>query len=246
MRRASKLTTARVRVLGAALLAIPLAGCVTLADQALLDQARAALERARSAPRVRALAAAELDRAEIALANAQAASEAGAPASHVDHLADLAIQEAALAEAHADGRVARSEIQTLRQALGPLLADEVVAAFAEGRGADTPAATIVDATPQDLTVRLAELTFDDDAPSGETASELDRTAARLTDDPACTVSIEADFETPDPVAQTEVERRVELVRAELLRRGIEASRIIVRASAPGEAQAPTAVDRLAP
>jgi Domain of unknown function (DUF4398) len=245
MPRRHKVMTARVQLLGGAFLAMLVVGCIAPADHAALDQADAALERARSAPRVRALAAAELDRAEVALADAQAAAKAGAPASHVEHLAEVAIQQAALAEAHADGRVARSEIQMLRQALGPLLADDVIA-VAEGRGQGAAPPGTVATAPQDLTLRLAELTFDGTGPSGETASELDQTAARLSGHPAHTVSIEADFGGPDPVARTEIERRVELVRVELLRRGIEASRIAVRATAPRQAQAPSAVERRAP
>jgi outer membrane protein OmpA-like peptidoglycan-associated protein len=247
MERPARAVTAWARMSGGAILALLLVGCVAPAEQFVLGEARTALEQARSAPRVRALAAAELDCAELAFANAQAAAKAGAPASHVDHLAELAIEQAALAAAHADARVARSEIEVLRQALGPLLADETVAASADGRGGgDASPAAMVDATPGNLTLRLAGLTFDDAAPSGETANQLDQTAGRLTDNPARTVSIEADFGVPDPVAQTEVERRVELVRAELLRRGIEPSRITVRASAPRNVQAMPPTDRRAP
>jgi hypothetical protein len=207
---------------------------VTLpADHAALDEARGALEQARSAPRVRALAAAELDRAEIALQQAQAAAEAGAPASHVDHLAYVAIQQAALAEAYADDRVAHSEIEVLRQALGPLLADEWAAAAEPDRSDATPATTL-EAMPSNLILDLSDLPFDDDEPSGETARKLEEAAKRLIGAPGGTLSIEVDFGAPDPVARTGMERRVELVRAALLRRGIEASRIVVRASAPRE------------
>jgi hypothetical protein len=105
-------------VIGAALATL-LVGCVAPpGDRASLDQAQAAVERARGAPRVRALAAAELDRAEVTLERARAAAVAGAPASHVDHLAYAASRQAALAEAHAADRVAQDEIAALRQVLG--------------------------------------------------------------------------------------------------------------------------------
>jgi Domain of unknown function (DUF4398) len=101
------------------------AGCAAPADHPALDQAGAAVERARSAPRVRALAAAELDRAEVALERARAAARAGASPDQVEHLAYVVSQRAALAEAHAAERIARAEIGQLQRALGP--------GFAHGR-----------------------------------------------------------------------------------------------------------------
>src|SRR5918994_561568 len=94
------------------------AGCAAPAVHPVLDQAGAAVERARSAPRVRALAAAELDRAEMALEHARAAAEAGAPPDQVEHLAYIVSQRAALAEARAAERVARAELGKLQRALG--------------------------------------------------------------------------------------------------------------------------------
>src|SRR5918996_580156 len=104
------------------LLAALTAGCAMPAEHAALAQAGAAVERARSAPRVRALAAAELDRAEGALEHARAAARAGAPPDQVEHLAYVVSQRAALADARAAERVARSEIGKLQRALGQALA----------------------------------------------------------------------------------------------------------------------------
>ena len=64
----------------ACVLALAVAGCAGPAAYPALDEAHAAVERARSVPRVRALAAAELDLAEIALEQAGAAARAGARA----------------------------------------------------------------------------------------------------------------------------------------------------------------------
>jgi hypothetical protein len=223
----------------ALLLAAQLAGCVAPADPVALVQARAALEQARSAPRVRALAAAELDRAEVALEHAEAAAKAGAPANRVDHLAYLASQQAALAEAHALDRVAQAEIDMLERALGPIPAgapgNELEPARADA--APAPAPPDDDGILEELTLDLSELPFDDVGPSYETAMRLSETAARLIREPGGTVAIQADFDLPDPVARTAMERRVEMARAELLRRGIAASRIIVRASAPRDQRA---------
>jgi hypothetical protein len=105
------------------LLAVLIAGCTGPAEHPAVDQAGAAVERARSAPRVRALAAADLDRAEVALEYARAAARAGAPADQVEHLAYVVSQRVALAEARAAERVARSEIGKLQRALGQVLAE---------------------------------------------------------------------------------------------------------------------------
>jgi Domain of unknown function (DUF4398) len=104
-------------------LAALIVGCAAPTEHPALDQAGAAVERARSAARVRALAAAELDRAEVALEHARAAAWAGAPPDQVEHLAYVVSQRVALAEARAAERIARSEIGKLQGALGQALAD---------------------------------------------------------------------------------------------------------------------------
>ena len=80
------------------------------------------MERARRSPRVRALAAAELDRAEVALQEARDAARAGASPDQVEHLMYIVNQRAVLAEARAAQQVARSEIQMLEGALDQVLA----------------------------------------------------------------------------------------------------------------------------
>jgi outer membrane protein OmpA-like peptidoglycan-associated protein len=224
------------------------AGCVLPpAEHAGLEQARAAVERARSAPRVRALAAAELDRAEVTLQRAEAAAAAGAPANQVGHLAYVASRQAALSAAHAADRVAQAEVEVLERALDQLLAQ---APPDHGRreragGAALPAA-IIDAGLPELTLSLSELSFEDAEPGGDTARRLDEVAERLIAEPARRISIEADFALPDPVTLALMERRIETVRAAFLRRGIEASRISVRASPSSEERTLSSFDRLAP
>ena len=243
-------------------LAATVVGCVAPpAGDASLDQARAAVERAGGAPRVRALAPAELDQAEVALQRARAAAEAGAPAGHVEHLAYAASRQAALAEAHAADRVAQAEVELLQRALDRVparapedLREDRVAAEtqpAETRPAATrPAATRPAATSAaplpDLTLDLSELSFEDAEPSGETATRLDEVADLLIGEPARKISIAADFNLPDPVARTLMERRIETVRAAFLGRGIDASRIAVRADAAPEGRAVSSFERLAP
>ena len=117
-RRALRLCATSAILLFAALAA----GCAPPVGYPALEQADAAVERARRSPRVRALAAAELDRAEVALQDARAAARAGASPDRVDHLVYVVNQRAALAEARAAQRVARSEIAMLEGTLDHTLA----------------------------------------------------------------------------------------------------------------------------
>src|SRR5918995_3842521 len=118
----NKLTLARRATLMILLLAAFIAGGAAPAGHAALDQAGAAVERARSAPRVRALAAAELDRAETALEHARAAARASAPPDQVEHLAYVVSQRVALAQARAAEGLARAESGKLQRALGQAVA----------------------------------------------------------------------------------------------------------------------------
>jgi outer membrane protein OmpA-like peptidoglycan-associated protein len=246
MRSATRRAIGPVAGLIGMVLAALVVGCVAPhSEHAALDQARAAVERARSAPRVRALAAVELDRAEVTLQRAEAAATAGAPASHVDHLAYAARGQATLAEAHAADRVARSEIEALQRALDQLLAAAPADLRPDRVDGDAVSAASIEALP-DLTLSLSELPFDDALPGEETASRLDEVADRLRGEPARGLSIEADFDLPDPVARTLMERRIDAVRAAFLRRGIDPSRISVRTGVPDAARTVTSFERLAP
>jgi hypothetical protein len=361
-------------------------GCAAPAVHPALDQAGAAVERARSAPRVRALAAAELDLAETALENARAAAGAGAPPDQVEHLAYIVIQRAALAEARAAERVARAELGKLQRALGqalahgprqrnqrisasreqhqqiraplkedqqtdasvqedrpappllegasvqedrpapplleqdqrerasvqeyrqarapleqnrredasvqedsqaraplererrngvavqedrqarpPLEQDQRERAWVqEGRQARAslergrrqgasvqedqqahtaeqhPVAAIIETVAQDITLSLAQLPFDGAEPTSDALEQLAALAERLVREPGSGVLIEADFNLPDPEARTAMERRVEIVRAVLMHRGIAPARLVVRATGDGPAEPPAA------
>ena len=124
MRVLSKRTLALRAPSMAFLLAALVAGCIAPGKRPALDQAGAAVERARSAPRVRALAAAELDRAEAVLEYARGAARAGAAPDQVEHMAYIVKQRAALAEARAAERVARSEVEELQRALDRVVAQK--------------------------------------------------------------------------------------------------------------------------
>ena len=92
--------------------------------------------------------------------------------------------------------------------------------------------------PQELTLSLAQLSFAGAEPTSETAERLAAVAEQLLRAPERRVSIEAEFNLPDPEARTMLEQRVEIVRAILLRRGVAPERVVVRASGDGPAGAP--------
>jgi Domain of unknown function (DUF4398) len=252
----------------ACLLALAVAACAGPGAHPALDDAHAALERARSAPRVRALAAAELDLAETALAQAEAAARAGAARAEVQHLAYIASQRAASAEARAAAQVARSETRLLRRALGqaaiePRLQEQPtqpLAQKAQGRpalpGDDPPRIAAVaadqaspapepdamavemEALPGHLTLDLAELPFEQAEPTAATLVELAGMAERMRRDPWRILLIEAAFDLPEPAARTLMERRVEVVRAFFLKRGVAPARVVVHAITDGRLRPP--------
>lgn len=261
-------TKARCSAPIAFLIAVLVAGCAVPAAHPALDQAHEAVERARSAPRVRALAAAELDLAEVALEQAGNAARAGAPRAQVEHLAYVASQRAALAETRAAAQVARSETKLLRrtlnqaafeassqdrqkrplsqkarQARAPQEEDQRKRASAEdqaARAADPdPVAEDVEIMPREITLRLAQLPFEEDEPTDEVLEQLAALAERLVREPGRGLLIEADFDLPEPQARTLMERRVEMVRAFFLERGVAPARLLVRAGedSPGQPQA---------
>ena len=89
--------------------------------------------------------------------------------------------------------------------------------------------------PQDVTLRLAELPFEGAEPTDDTIEQLTALVQRLLHAPGPSVVIEADFNLPDPEARTAMERRVEVVRAILVQRGIAPARLVVRARDDGPA-----------
>ena len=243
----------------ACLLAVAVAGCAGSAPNPALDDAHAAVERARSVPRVRALAQAELDLAEIALEQAGSAARAGAPPAEVEHLAYVASQRAAFAEARAAAQVARSETRLLRRAMGqaevetrledqktrplarkgrgpaPQEEDQrqrVSAAANQGMRAAEPDAMAADLEPmpQDISLSVAQLPFAQGEPTAEALEELAGLAERLLREPQRSLLIEAEFGLPEPEARTLMERRVEVVRAFFLERGVAPARLVVHAT----------------
>ena len=134
-------------------------------------------------------------------------------------------------------------MQVDRQAGAPLEADEreppSVEEDQQARTAESDdGAAIVGTMPQDITLSLAQLPFEGAEPTDVTIEQLTALAERLLREPGPSVSIEVDFELPDPEARTMMERRVEVVRAILLQRGIAPARLVVRAAGDGPAEPP--------
>jgi hypothetical protein len=262
MHRLSRSAGAWRSVPRAVVVALAVVGCVGSAAPPALDDARAAVERARSVPRVRALAPAELNLAEIALEQATAAARAGAPRAEVEHLAYVASQRAAFAEARAAAQVARSEARLLRRALAqtalearggdqrprprsqedqrppaPPADDRPQSAAAADRGlpaAEPDSLTVaVEAFPNELTLSLAELPFEQAEPTEKALVAMAGMAERMRRQPWRTLRIEAEFDLPEPEARTLMERRVEVVRAFFLERGVAPARLVVQATGDG-------------
>jgi OmpA-OmpF porin, OOP family len=176
------------------------------------------------------------------LERARAASRAGASAEQVDHLAYVASQRAAYAEARAGAEVARSEIAVLQRALGHVIAVPRAASAPREPPVDAPAANAT-SLAQELTLPLAELPFEGAEPSSQALEELEALADWLRREPSRSVVIEAEFDLPDPGARTTIERRVEVVRAILLQRGVTPARLLVRSRVAAATESVGMTDR---
>ena len=90
--------------------------------------------------------------------------------------------------------------------------------------------------PSEITLSLAQMSFAGAEPTRETDERLAGVAEQLLRAPERSVSIQAEFNLPEPEARTMLEQRVENVRAILLRRGVAPDRVVVRASGDGPAE----------
>jgi hypothetical protein len=99
-----------------------------------------------------------------------------------------------------------------------------------------PVAAAVETSPREITLNLAQLSFAGAEPTSETGELLAAVAEQLLREPERSVSIQVEFNLPDPEARTMLEQRVEVGRAILLRRGITPARVVVRANGDGPAE----------
>jgi hypothetical protein len=126
-----------------------------------------------------------------------------------------------------EAREAAGDVEEAREVPGSVRAQDAAAAE------PGPVAVDAEALPQAITLSLAQLSFAGAEPTSETGERLAAVAEQLLREPERSVSIEAEFNLPDPEARTTLEQRVEIVRAILLRRGIAPARVVVRASGDG-------------
>lgn len=125
---------------------------------ASLDQARTALQSARSDPDVSTYAAAELDAAQTQLKSANDAWEQGEGQAEAAHRADLAMSRVQIAQASAESRKSQAEVATLQQELVDLQAKRTDRGIVLTIGDflfDTGQATLKPGAVTD-TIRLAE------------------------------------------------------------------------------------------
>ncbi len=134
---AATMGTQRLLPLTVAVLIALAPGCAAPAPNQAVLAAATAVEQARSSRVVRALAAFQLNQAEIALAHALTAWDDNQAGVEIDHLAYLAGQRAAIAHARAAERVAHEEIKALTAELEQLQQDRATpAAELAGRPLD--------------------------------------------------------------------------------------------------------------
>ena len=110
---------------------------------------------------------------------------------------------------------------------------QVVSAAADpGMRAAEPDAMAADLEPmpQDISLSVAQLPFAQGEPTPEALEELAGLAERLLREPQRSLLIEAEFGLPEPEARTLMERRVEVVRAFFLERGVAPARLMVHAT----------------
>lgn len=193
-----------------------LAACSSVPERnAALDQARSRHATLQATPAVGTLAAQELARATAALRLAEAAHAAGDPATRVDHLAYLATQRTAIAQATASSRAAQAvttgaaaERDRLRLAMRTAEADEAQRALlAAQQGAARTGAELAQAN------RSAQ---DDQARLAEAARQAQADQARLAASGAQVDSLEAQLRELEALNARKTERGIVVTLGDML------------------------------
>jgi outer membrane protein OmpA-like peptidoglycan-associated protein len=197
---------------------------------AALDRSRVAVRAAEADPAVDRYARPELESAQDAFAAADRSVRRGLDTQVVQHWAYLAEQRAAIARETARLRSAEAQVRAARTAR--VEAEPVT---------PTPAAQAPEASGSSGTAAMtggAALILNDDQFAGdgfalkpEAEAGIDRVARLLQEDPTRVARIDGHSADMDSRSRS-IEfsgRRAEAVRGELVRRGIDARRIAVRA-----------------
>jgi len=225
-RNRGRCALAGVAVMGSAAL---LAGCAGRSSESL-EEARAVVAAARADSDIVAYAPEKLVEAEQSLARTEAAFDAAAPQVEVDHLAYLTARRAAIANALADERAARAEIEELGQEQERLTLDsrDRQIESLESQLAELEAQQ----TERGLVVTLGDILFDVDraqlTPGGEL--QVVRLADVLQQMPERNVLIEGhtDSSGPDSYNDKLSQRRADAVEDLLIIQGIEPTRVVTR------------------
>jgi outer membrane protein OmpA-like peptidoglycan-associated protein len=211
----------------AALLALTVCACTSTPPPTdRVERARTEVQAATADPAVQRYARPELDSAQDAFASAEMSLRRKLDAQVIDHWAYLAEQRAAIARETGRLRRAEAEIRAARiERTQPVESNAIPPAASGAAEASRPAAV------------APALTLGDDQFAGGgalkpgAAAEIDRVARTLQDDPTRMARIDSHSEDMNSRSRS-IEftgRRAELVRAELVRRGIDSRRVAVRA-----------------
>jgi len=197
-------------------------------DTRALDEARAAVDRARSDQTVVVHAPDKLQEAQQALQRTEVAYDSHAPQTELDHLAYLAKQRAAIAEASAEEQAAQAEIEELGKEHDELLLNsrdrEIAALESELQARQTE---------RGLVVTLGDILFDVDraqlTPGGNL--EVARLADALQQMPDRNVLIEGHTDSAGSEAYNLdlSQRRAQEVENLLIVQGVDPRRIVTRA-----------------
>jgi len=218
---------ARVAVIAAVAL---VAACAGRSSESL-EEARRAVDAARSDQEVLARAPEQLQESERALDRAESALRGGADQDQIDHLAYLAQQRAAVAEAVADEQVALAEIEELSGERDAVVLD---ARDRQIRVLETELAELqAERTERGLVVTLSDdILFDVDQadlkPGGQ--QQLARVADFLRNHPDRGLVVEGhtDSTASDTYNLALSQRRANAVEDFLITQGVEPTRIGAR------------------
>jgi len=236
--------------LAATLIALALCACGSTPPPPTggLERARTEVQSATADPAVRRYAQPELDSAQDAFANAEMSVRRKLDARIIDHWAYLAERRAAIARETGRQRRAEAEIRAAQieraqqpqpppvEAAGLPPATSSTAERTTSGTADRTTATR--AAPAATASAAPALTLGDDQFAGdgatlkpEAAAGIDRVARLLQEDPARMARIDSHSEDMNNRSRS-IEfsgRRAEVIRGELVRRGIDPRRVAVRA-----------------
>jgi OmpA-OmpF porin, OOP family len=217
---------AGVVVIGSAAL---VAGCAGRSSESLV-QARDRVAAARADADIAVYAPEKLEEAEQSLARTESAFEAAAPQVEVDHLAYLTARRVGIADAIADERAARAEIEELSDEQERLRVDSRDQQIASLES--QLAALQAQETDRGLVVTLGDILFDVDRAQLNPGGELQvaRLADALHQMPERNVLIEGHTDSTGSDAYNEdlSQRRANAVEDLLIIQGIEPTRVVTR------------------